>query len=76
VIVLGPATALIVNAGRFTATGGTPEFLAVRLADIVAFTGLTGAGLLLRKRPAAHKRLMLLGLIYVSSAGFARFLND
>lgn len=74
-IVLGPATALVVDEARFTSTGRTPEFLAVQLADIVAFTGLTGAGLLLRKRPAAHKRLMLLGLIYISDAGFARFLN-
>jgi hypothetical protein len=74
-VVLGPATALVVDAGRFTATGRTPEFLAVQLSDIVAFAGFTAAGLLLRARPAAHKRLMLLGLIYISDAGFARLLN-
>jgi hypothetical protein len=74
-VVLGPATALVVDAGRFAATGQTPEFLAVQLTDIVAFSGLTGAGLLLRARSAAHKRLMLLGLIYISDAGFARLLN-
>jgi hypothetical protein len=74
-VVLGPATALVVDAGRFTASGRTPEFLAVQLSDIVAFAGFTSAGLLLRARPAAHKRLMLLGLIYISDAGFARLLN-
>ena len=74
-VVLGPATALVVDAGRFSATGRTPEFLAVQLTDILAFTGFTAAGLLLRARPAAHKRLMLLGLIYISDAGFARLLN-
>lgn len=74
-VVLGPATALVVDAGRFTATGRTPEFMAVQLTDILAFAGLTAAGLLLRARPAAHKRLMLLGLIYISDAGFARLLN-
>ncbi len=74
-VVLGPATALVVDAGRFTATGQTPEFLAVQLTDILAFTALTAAGLLLRARPAAHKRLMLLGLIYISDAGFARLIN-
>ena len=74
-VVLGPATALVVDAGRFSATGQTPEFLAVQLTDILAFAALTGAGLLLRKRSAAHKRLMLLGLIYISDAGFARLLN-
>jgi hypothetical protein len=74
-VVLGPATAFHVDAARFAATGRTPEFLSVQLLDIVAFAGLTGAGLLLRANAAAHKRLMLLGLIYISDAGFARFLN-
>lgn len=74
-VVLGPATALTVDAGRFVTAGETPEFLAVQLTDILAFATLTGAGLLLRRAPAAHKRLMLLGLIYISDAGFARFLN-
>ena len=74
-IVLGPATALVVDAGRFKAAGTSPVFLAVQFIDILAFAGLTAAGLLLRARPAAHKRLMLLGLIYISDAGFARLLN-
>jgi hypothetical protein len=75
-VVLGPATALVVDAKRFAETGHTPEFLAVQFTDIMAFAGLTTAGLLLRRVPSAHKRLMLLGLIYISDAGFARYLND
>lgn len=74
-VVLGPATALIVHGIQYTATGATPEFLAVQLTDMLAFAGLTGAGLLLRKTSSAHKRLMLMGLIYISDAGFGRFLN-
>jgi len=74
-VVLGPATALVVDAARFTVTGRTPEFLAVQLTDILAFSGLTASGLLMRRIPSAHKRLMLLGLIYISDAGFARLLN-
>lgn len=74
-VVLGPTTAIMVDAAKFAKTGQTPEFLAVQLTDILAFAGLTGAGLVLRKTPAAHKRLMLLGLIYISDAGFARLLN-
>ncbi len=74
-VVLGPATALVVDAARYTATGRTPEFLAVQLTDILAFAGLTTAGLLMRGIPSAHQRLMLLGLIYISDAGFARLLN-
>ena len=74
-IVLGPATAMVVDAARFTAKGQTPEFLIVQFTDILAFAGLTAAGLLMRGISSAHKRLMLLGLIYISDAGFARFLN-
>jgi hypothetical protein len=72
---VGPATALTVDAARYAATGHTPEFLAVQLTDILAFAGLAGSGLLSRGTPSAHKRLMLMGLIYISDAGFARFLN-
>ena len=74
-VVLGPATAVTVDAARFAAKGETPEFLAVQLTDILAFTGLVGAGLLLRGKSFTHKRLMMLGLIYISDAGFARFVN-
>jgi len=74
-ILLGPATALIVDARRYTSTGTTPEFLAVQFTDILAFATLVGAGLLLRRNSPSHKRLLLLGLMYISDAGFARFLN-
>lgn len=74
-IFLGPATALIVDARQYAATGTTPEFLAVQFADILAFATLVGGGLWLRRNPASHKRLLLLGLMYISDAGFARFLN-
>ncbi|CAM0998611.1 hypothetical protein EJMOOK_08090 [Rhodanobacter sp. Root179] len=74
-LVLGPAAAIVVHGIRYAATGDTPEFLAVQLTDMLGFAGLTGAGLLLRKTSSAHKRLMLMGLIYISDAGFGRFLN-
>lgn len=76
VLVMGPATALIVDARKFAATGETPEFLAIQLTDMIAFATFTGAGLLTRNRDSAlHKRLMLMGLFYISNAGFGRFLN-
>ncbi len=74
-IPLGIATALTVAARNFANHGETPEFLVVELIDILAFTVFTGGGLLLRGTPAAHKRSMLLGLMYISTPGFARFLN-
>jgi hypothetical protein len=75
-VVLGPATAMVVDAAAYAARGETPEFLAVQFTDILAFAGLVSAGLLLRGVPSAHKRLMMLGLIYISDAGFNRCLND
>ena len=74
-LVLGPLTALHVDAHRYVATGRTPEFFAVQLIDMVAFGLLAGAAFWLRRQPAAHKRLMMLGLIYISDAGFARYIN-
>jgi hypothetical protein len=74
-LVLGPATAIVADATRFAAKGTTPEFLAVQFTDILAFGTLAGAGLLLRRVPLAHKRLMMLALIYISDAGFARLIN-
>jgi hypothetical protein len=74
-VILGPATALVVDAHSYATTGRTPEFLAVQFTDILALATLAGAGLLLRRKSAAHKRLLLLALFYISDAGFARFLN-
>lgn len=74
-VVLGPATALIVDGTAYARTGETPEFLAVQLTDILGFAVLTGAGLAFRNQAAAHKRLMILGLLSISDAGFARFLS-
>ena len=74
-VVLGPATAIVVDAARYATKGQTPEFLAVQLTDILGFAVLTGVGLALRNRSAAHKRLMMLGLLSISNAGFARFLS-
>jgi hypothetical protein len=38
-------------------------FMAVGLGDIVVFAGFIGAGLLYRRRPEVHKRLMVLGTL-------------
>ncbi len=74
-IVLGPATAWIVERQDFTKPGGgDASFLAVQFTDILAFGSLVVAGFLLRGTSSAHKRLMLLATLYISDAGFARFL--
>jgi hypothetical protein len=75
-LVLGPATAIYMDRLAFETRGAPPDFLAVQLSDMLAFGTLTAAALLLRKTPASHKRLMLLGTLYISDAGFARWLGD
>ncbi len=75
-LVLGPATAITADALDYNRHGITPEFLAVQFIDMTFFATVVGAALLLRNRPAAHKRLMLMALLYISNAGFARYLNN
>jgi hypothetical protein len=52
---------------------GDPAFISVNIVDIVGFLALLGWGFLLRKNPAAHKRMMLLATISLADPGFARF---
>jgi len=75
-LVLGPATAVFMDRLAFETKGTPPDFLAVQLSDMLAFGTLTAAALLLRRNSAAHKRLMLLGTLHISDAGFARWLGD
>jgi hypothetical protein len=49
------------------------EFLVVPYANIFLFALLTGTALLLRNRPQAHKRLMLIATICIAEAGIARW---
>ncbi len=74
--ILGPATALTVQHRAMADPHADPGFLSVQFTDILAFVGLTTAAVLLRKVPAAHKRLILLGTLYITDAGFARWLAD
>jgi hypothetical protein len=75
-LVIGPTTALNVQPLHFSQPGSDPPFLSVQLTDIVAFAGLATAGVLLRKQAAAHKRLILLATLYISDAGFGRWLGE
>lgn len=49
------------------------EFLVVPYADLLVFALFTGAAVVLRNRPQAHKRLMLIGTIGIAEAGIARW---
>lgn len=75
---------LLVGLGPFVAThaaarsGAPPDelaFLAVSAGNVVAYTALFGAALHWRRRPAVHKRLMVLGMVAMLTAPFGRLLT-
>ena len=47
----------------------------MQFTDILGFAGLVSAGLAWRTSAPAHKRLILLATLYISDAGFSRWLN-
>jgi hypothetical protein len=75
-MVLGPATAIHMDALHFGTPGSDPAFMAIQFTDILAFAGLVSAAVLLRRNSAAHKRLILLATLYISDAGFSRWLGS
>jgi uncharacterized membrane protein YozB (DUF420 family) len=48
------------------------QFISINLTDMLGFATLAGMGIMLRRDSSAHKRLMLLSTLYLSTAGFAR----
>jgi hypothetical protein len=74
-VVIGPATAIYMQRLQFGTKDGDPAFLSVQLTDIIAFASFVTAAYLMRNTSSAHKRLMLLSTIYISDAGYARWLG-
>ena len=58
----------------FTPPGGPPplSFLAFQIIGLVLFASLVTAGFLLRYRPEAHKRLMIVGTVSILIPALAR----
>ena len=71
---IGPATAFHVDKALLGTPKSDPSFVFIQLGDMVGFLCLAGAGIALRNSASAHKRLMLLSLLFISDAGFARLL--
>jgi hypothetical protein len=74
-VIIGPATAITMQRLQFGTKDSDPAFLAIQLGDIVGFAGLVAAAYLTRGTSSAHKRLMLLSTLFISDAGFARWLS-
>ena len=74
-VVLGPATAIVMQRAAFGTPDSDPAFTAIQFGGIIAFGTLVTAAALTRNDPSAHKRLMLLAILAISDAGFARWLG-
>ncbi len=74
VLVLGWIMSVQAAQRGFTPPGGPPplSFLAFQLFGLFAFVGLIAAAYLLRKRPEAHKRLMVGATILLLTPAVAR----
>jgi hypothetical protein len=75
-LLIGPATAYVVQRLDFGTPRSDPAFLAIQLMDMIGFAPLIAAAVLLRKDAPAHKRLILLSTMYIADAGFARWLGE
>ena len=73
-VVVGLTTA-VAFARRTVATGGagTLAFLAIPFGAMFVFAILAGAGILYRRRPEMHKRLMLVATISILGAAISRW---
>jgi hypothetical protein len=72
-VIIGVITSVMVDRSFFATRRWDPQFFSVQLADLVLFAILTGFALALRREAPAHKRLMLLGTVALSNAGFSRW---
>jgi hypothetical protein len=69
---LGVVAALVDMARQVTHPDYAPQFLGLEFVDMAAFAILMAAGLLWRKDPASHKRLMILSALAIVDASFSR----
>jgi uncharacterized membrane protein YozB (DUF420 family) len=71
-LVLGPATAYYGVADNPYMSDKWIAWLSVNYTNAIGSLVLLAAGLLMRRNPAAHKRLMIMGTIAMTEPGFSR----
>ncbi len=74
-LVAGPLVAILHS------TNSPPDpiwlaFMATQFTNVTGCVALATAGLLLRRDPASHKRLMLMSTIAITEPGFGRVIGD
>jgi hypothetical protein len=74
-VVLGPATAIVMQRAAWGTPDSDPSFLSIQLIGILDFAVLIAAAGFLRGDAPAHKRLIILAILAISDAGFSRWLG-
>jgi hypothetical protein len=69
---LGLTAAFVDQARQIGTPDYAPQFLSLEFGEMIGFSTFITAGILWRKKVAAHKRLMILAAVAISDAGFAR----
>lgn len=71
--VFGPWAILDSLAVNLGLPNGDPPFLSINIVDLAGFFALLVWGFMLRKNPAAHRRMMILSTVSLADPGFSRF---
>jgi hypothetical protein len=74
--VLGPWAGIASETQHFGTPRSDPGFLAIMCVQMIGFAVQVSAAAALRADAAAHKRLMLLATLFLTTAGFARWLAE
>ncbi len=76
-VMVGTTTALTVAKHGHVRPGGPPplQFLVVPIFDMLVFSILIAAGLLMRRRPDYHKRILLVATASLMTAAFGRIVT-
>lgn len=76
IVIFGLLVVVAVQRRDLGTPHSNPAEFSFQLADMINFGCLAGAGLLLRKATAAHKRLILLATFFIIDPGFSRWLGE
>lgn len=75
-LILGPAASITMLRLHFNDPHLDTAFMATQLTNVFGSVALSITGLMMRRDAAAHKRLMLLGMVALAEPGFSRLLAD
>ncbi|WP_040309278.1 hypothetical protein [Asticcacaulis biprosthecium] len=74
-LIVGPWAELDFERRTLGTADAKTAFMVIAMAGVVMFGALASAGVLLRNTAEAHKRLMMLALISITTAGYGRWLT-